>query len=255
MEGYITAMNIEHKKTALDDSASIYSRNRAAANKETLKNMTPKEKFKFFIDYYSKASIVIVIILIGVISLLNQTVFNRSTCVLSVSCINDIQIGDSDLATEELEEYLAIENKNDYASVSYYSTDDPNMNMAYVAHIATGSLDIVLCSEAYFLAGCEQGMFADLSTFLTAEQYDLLADRMIEGQNAKTDDMGNVVSHMEPMPFGINISDSVKFQEYTGYGIDPILCVASTTKNAENVIKGITWFTGVELPVAEPAAE
>lgn len=255
MEGYTTAMNIEHKKTALDDNASIYSRNRAAANKENLKNMTPKEKFKFFIDYYSKASLVIVILLIGAISLLNQTVFNRSTCVLSVSCVNDIQIGDSDTATEALEEYLAIENKNDYASISYYSTDDPNMNMAFVAHLATGSLDIILCSEEYFLAGCEQGMYADLRTFLTEEQYALLADRMIEGQVAKTDDMGNVVSYMDPLSFGINISDSARFQEYLGFGIDPILCVASTSKNIDNVIKGITWFTGVELPVPEPAAE
>ncbi len=248
-------MNIEHKKTALDDSASIYSRNRVAANKETLKNMTPKEKFKFFMDYYSKFTVFIIILIIAVISLLNQTVFNRSTSILSVACINDIQIGDSEAANDDLHEYLEIENKNDYAGISYYSTEDPNMNMALVAHIATGSLDIILCSEEYFLTGCEQGMFADLSTILTEEQYSLLADRMVEGQVGETDDAGNVVSHLDPQPFGINISDSAKFAEYTGYGIDPILCVTATTKNLDNTLKGITWFTGVELPVAEPVTE
>ena len=129
------------------------------------------------------------------------------------------------------------------------------MNMAYVAHIATGSIDLVLCSSEFFKTGCEQNMFIDLSTFLTEEQYSLLADRMIEGQVGVTDDMGNVISYEDPLPFGMNIADSAKFQEYMGYGIDPILCVPATAKNIDNLLKGITWFTGVELPAAEPATE
>ena len=248
-------MNIEHKKTALDDSASIYSRNRDAANKENIKNLTPKQKVKYFIDYYSKTVAVIVIIIIGIISLLNETVFNRSTCVLSIACINDIQIGDSDAAIAALEDYLVIENKNDYSAISYYSTDDPNMNMAYIAHIAAGSVDLVLCSEEYFLNGCEQGMFADLSTFLSEEQYAILTDRMIDGQIGHRDDSGNIISYEDPLPFGMDISDSAVFEEFTGYGANPILCVAASSENYANTIKGISWLTGIELPAAEPMTE
>lgn len=236
-------MEIEHKKTALDDDAYIYTRNRDAANKENVKNLTKKQKLAYFRDYYGVKTIVAIIAVVMVCSLLNQMVFNRQTCVLSVACVDDRQIMSQEEITEDLQEYLVIENKNDYASVSYYNREDTNMNMAYVTHAATGSIDIILCSYDYFVEASNQGMLADLNELLSEDQKAALSDRFLESQYIETDDDGETVSYGEMTAYGIDVSDSVKYAEFGGVGEQTILCVHVASPNTENTLKAIDYFT------------
>lgn len=235
-------MNIEHKKTALDDDAYIYTRNRDETNKETVKNLTRKQKLTYFKDYYSVKVLVGIILVVMICSLLNQTVFNRSSCLLSIACVDDRQIIKAEEMGVALEEYLPIEGKNDYASVSYYDRDDAQMNMAYVTHYATGSIDLIICSEDYFKEASAQGMFADLNTFLTDENKALLSDRFLNAQIAQTDDDGAVIGYEDEAPYGIDISDSEIYREYDGIGDKVILCVHVNAGNKENAQKAISFF-------------
>ena len=57
-------MNIKNKKTALDDSASLYQQNRDFSSKENLKNLSGKQKWRYFMDYYWKTLLAVLIILI-----------------------------------------------------------------------------------------------------------------------------------------------------------------------------------------------
>lgn len=236
-------MDIKNKKTALGDDASIYSRNRDAATKENMKNLTPKERFQYFLDYHSKKVIVILLIVAFAGMMLYETVLNPSTCVFSVACVDDVSFSDIDNAQIDLEEYIEIENENDYGSVSYYNREDYNSNTAFITHMLTGTIDIVLCSEEYFQTASEQGMFADLSTLLPEDVYESLSERMIESKIADTDTDGTVLSYGEELPYGIDISGSSKFEEFGGIGDKPILCVATSSQNTENILKIITYFT------------
>lgn len=236
-------MDIKNKKTALGDDASIYSRNRDAATKENMKNLTKKERFQYFLDYHSKKVIVILLIVGFAGMMLYETVINPSHCVFSVACVDDVSINDTDGAQADLEEYVEIENKNDYGSVSYYNREDYNSNTAFITHMMTGTIDIIICSEEYFQTGSEQGMFADLSEVLPEDLYNSLSDRILEGQYVDTDTDGTELSRGEVTPYGIDITGSVKFEEFEGIGGDPVLCVAASSENTENIIKIVTYFT------------
>lgn len=239
-------MDINHRKTALDDDASLYNKKHDVVTKEDLKNLSKKDKLRYFKDYYSKKVIVVLIIIIGIIMVLNEAVFNRKNCLLQIACLNEYQIENSEELAETLEELLNIENKNDYANVSYYDTDEYNMNMAYVTHTATGSIDLLICSEEQFETSANRGMLVDLSEFLPADMYEQLSDRILESRTSDEDYDTGAITYGEYQPFGIDLSGSEVYKEYGGYGDAPILCVMINATNTDNALTGIKYLTGIE---------
>ena len=81
-------MDINHRKTVLDDDATLYNRKHDTVTKEDLKNLPFKQKLHYFKDYYAKIVIATVVVLIGVIMILNETIFNRHTCVMAVATLS-----------------------------------------------------------------------------------------------------------------------------------------------------------------------
>lgn len=239
-------MNTDHKKSVLGDDAFLYQQSHDTVSKEELKNMNFKQKLQYFKDYYMKKVIVVLIIIIAAISILNETVFNRSDCALFIACINDCMINKSEDMTTALTDYIQPEDKNDYVNISYYDLEDYNTNMAFVTHSTTGSIDLFIASSEFFEEKAALGMFADLSEVLPAEIYEQLSDKLIEGRTAETDIDGNIVSYGEYTPYGIDLSGNEKLAEYETIGKNPILCVSVTTENMDNVIKGLTYLLDLE---------
>lgn len=235
-------MNIEHKKTALGDDSAIYQKRDNSFGKKNLGNLSKKEKLGYFRDYYLMKVIVAVVILIAVGALLNTTVFNRSECVLSVALINESQVTESDSLTDDLDAYLGELEKNDYVAVSNFGLDDYQMEMAFLTRTATSSIDLIICPEDYFEQACNQGMLADLSGFLPQETQDALSERILKGQEAETDDDGNIISYYEAKPYGIDISGSARLTQFGGVEEHPVLCVLLNVKNTENTLKAIEYF-------------
>lgn len=235
-------MNINFKKTKLDDDALMYQKSKDSVTKEDIKNLSFKEKVQYFKDYYAKKVLVIILIIAAVCAVLNTTVFNPSTSILSVIFLNECMIEKTEELQDSLEEYIGIENKNDYISVETFNTDDYQMNMAYMTRLGAGSADIIICSYDDFTEQAARGAFADLSTVLPKELYDSLSARILEGQITETDMDGNVISYEDPLPFGIDLSDSPVFEDYEIYCTDPVLCISSSVANEENALKAIEYF-------------
>ena len=236
-------MDIRYKKTKLDDDSVMYDKSKDTVTREELKELPLKKKIQYFMDYYAKIVVVAILAVIAVFSLLNTTVFNRSTSRLAILFLNSCQIEDTESLPAELEEYLALENKNDYVSVENFNTDDYQMNMAYVTRIGAGSADLLICSRDDFTEQAEKGYLADLSEVLPQDLYDSLSDRILEGKTAEMDYEGNVTSYSEPMPMGIDVSGSSIVEEWNLYCDDPVLCVIGNAPNMDNVIKTISYFT------------
>ena len=239
-------MDINHRKTVLDDDASLYNKKHDVVTKEDLKNLSFKDKLRYFKDYYLKIVVIAVIILIGVCMILNETVFNRKTCVLSIACVNEYQIERSTELNTALEEIITIENKNDYANVAYYDLDQYNMNMAFITHTTTGGVDLMICSADQFESSANRGMLMDLSELLPSETYEKLSGSILESRTSDEDYDTGEITYGEMQPFGIDISGSEIYKEYGGYGDSPILCVMANTPNTENVLKAISYLTGIE---------
>ncbi|MDO5337774.1 MAG: hypothetical protein Q4E89_10045 [Eubacteriales bacterium] len=236
-------MNIEHKKTALDDDSFLYQQRDDSFGKKDTSKLSKQQKFQYFKDYYLVKIIVAVLIVAFVGAIINGTVFNRSTNVMSVVLLNESQIADDAGLEAALTEYLQIENKNDYVSISNYNLQDYQVNMAYVTQLSGKGIDLVICSESYFETGSNQGIFTDLSEFLPEDMYAALSDRIVEGCTAETDDYGEIISYNEPAPYGIDLSGTSRFTEFGGVEEHPILCVVANVSNTENALKTISYFT------------
>lgn len=240
-------MNIEHKKTVLEDDAKMYRKDKDKITKEELKNLPPKQKWQYFRDYYLKFVIVIIIALIAVGTIINTTILNPQTTVMSLATINECQIYETEEPIQKLTEYLEVTDKNSNVNIGYYNLDDYQMNMAYVTHAATGGIDLVICPKDYFTQGSRQGMFLDLSEFLPAEMYEALSDRILMEQEAEeVDEEGNPISLLEAKPYGIDLSGSIAYQDFGGLEPEPVLCVMASVVNTDNAIKTISYLTEFE---------
>lgn len=235
-------MDIKFKKTTLDDDALMYNKSKDTITREELKQLPFKQKLIYFKDYYAKITIVVIIIIIAVISLLNTTVFNRSTCMLSLILLNG-QMENSDPLSESLEEYLEITNKNDYVSAEAFNISDYQMNMAYSTRIWAGSADIVICSRSDFEDQAARGYCADLSETLPEEMFSALSDYIVDGQEEEIDEDGNVLSRSDPQPFGIDLSGSSVLEEYEIICRDPVLFITANSPNPDNAVKTLAYFT------------
>lgn len=236
-------MNIEHKKTALDDDSFLYQQRDDSFGKKDTSKLSKQEKLQYFKDYYLMKIIVAALIAVFVGSIINGTIFNRSNCVMSIVMLNESQITDDSALDASLREYLQIEDKNDYIGISNYNLNDYQVNMAYVTQLSGQGIDLVICSESYFETGAGQGIFADLSEFLPEDMYAGLSDRMVEGRTAETDDYGEITSYNEPAPYGIDLSGTSRFKEFGGVEEHPILCVVANVSNTDNALKTISYFT------------
>ncbi|MDO4320961.1 MAG: hypothetical protein Q4C61_00405 [Lachnospiraceae bacterium] len=237
-------MDVEHKKTALSDDSEIYKSRDNSFGKKDLRSLSGKQRLEYFKDYYLLKVIVALVVVIFAGALLNATVFNRATCVLSIAFLDESQISEQQALEEALAEYLGGLEKNDYVSVESFNTEDYQMNMAYMAKTAAGGIDAVVCTRDYFEKAAERGMLIDLREVLPEDMYAELSDRMLEGKAIKDEDEeGNALSYYDPCPYGIDISGSAHFAEFGGMESAPVFCVTQSDVNRENLIKAITYFS------------
>lgn len=235
-------MNIENKKTALNDDAVLYQQNRDYATKENLKNLSGKQKWRYFLDYYWKKLLVAVIILVFGFHLLNTMVINPSECRLSLITINDCMVQQSEELGAKLKDYLGIENKNEYVSVEYFDTDNAQMNMVYTTRIAANATDLILCSYEDFIASAAQGIFINLADTLPEDMQKTLSDQFVEAQIIETDIDGNELSRGDAAPYGLDITGSALYEQFGGSGDQVILCIPVNSPNLKNAVKAISSF-------------
>lgn len=242
---------VKFKKTALDDDAAIYQRSKDTITKEELKNLPFRQKLGYYKDYYLKITIGIIIAAVLIFSILNTTIFNRSECRLSLCFLDGTLPERSEEMDSFFEEAIGLENKNDFIHSDTYVLGNYQMEMAYRTRLMARAIDLVVCPRDVFLEQSEQGLFCDLRELLPADMYAQLSDLMIENKIAETDDAGDVVSYSEPMPMGIDLSGSNFYKEYGGLLEQPVLCVTWNPENKGNVLKAITYFTGIDVSLSE----
>ncbi len=236
-------MDIEHRKTTLDDDASIYSRTKDTVTKEELKNLPWRQKLDYFRDYYLVGLAALIAIVVVVAYMLYTSVINPSREVLSVAFLDDVFVSATDELGASLEEYIGMERKKDYVSVSYYDTDDYQSNMAYMTIAGARQLDLIICSEEQFEHQANLGLLADMKEVLPEETYAQLKDRMLTGHIVDIDVTGTVTTIGDDLEYGIDITDSAVLKQYASTGADRIvLCVFAAPAHEENALKGIEYF-------------
>ncbi len=236
-------MDVEHRKTTLDDDASIYSRTKDTVTKEELKNLPFKQKIAYFKDYYmiGLACLIAAAIFIGY--MVYTSLINPSRDVLTVAVLDDTFVSATEEMGASIKEYIGLERRKDYVGVSYFDTNDYQMNMAYMTIAGAGQLDLIVCSYEQFQNQANMGLLADMKELLPAETYNRLKDRMVTGHAVDADLDGNITYVGDELEYGIDITDSAVVKQYITTGADRvILCAFAAPPNKENALKTIDYF-------------
>ncbi len=236
-------MDVEHRKTTLSDDASIYSRTKDTVTKDELKSMPFKQKIAYFKDYYMYGVAGLIAAAVFIIYMVYTSIINPSKDVLSVVCLSDAFVSETEEMGDSIKEYLGIERKKDYVGVSYYDTSDYQMNMAYMTIAGAGQLDLIVCSYEEFQRQANMGLLADMKEFLPAETYQSVSDRLVTGHTVETDMDGSVTAVGSELEYGIDITDSAAVGQYVTTGADRIiLCAFAAPPNRENALRTIDYF-------------
>lgn len=236
-------MEIESKKTVLNDEASIYQKRKNEYTKEDFKNMSSQDKLSYFKEYYLKIVIIGLVIVIAAGVLIKDIFFDHSQSVLYVSCVNECQIDATDELSTNLKDYIKPENEKDFVTAVNYDLNNTQLNMSFVTLLNAGTLDLIVCPYDYYVEAAGAGYFVDLSDFLPANTYAALSDKILMTGLIEWDSDGNVISTGEPQAFGIDISDNEYFSGCTENTDKVVLCVVNGTLQEENALKGIEYLT------------
>ncbi|MBO4627437.1 MAG: hypothetical protein J5645_05640 [Lachnospiraceae bacterium] len=177
-------MNLENKKTALDDDAAIYHQQAEEDGrkplKERLAGMTRKEKFRYLWDYYAlKVGIILAVTaLLGYA--LYQTFRPKPDVVAQmviVDCPWDMEVMED--YTEELKSKLGLDIKKETVQINHnYRSDSTADSTAISTFLFANTLDLLVSSQEDILRYAENGVFyslddlpEDIRAVLTEEDF------------------------------------------------------------------------------------
>ena len=232
------------KETVLDDSASIYSRNREKTEKQKWEEMSGAERVAYFKEYYLKF-VILGILGVALVIYLGYTIFGpKPKQILYVAVVNDYI---DDTVTEEMQKdlkaYLGSEDELEqvYFDDTFYfgdgSSDASNVLTKMMAFVAAGDIDIIISDPAQFEMYANGEYFLDLRETLPASQYKKVEDKLVWCDVPNADETATV-----SVPVGINLAGSKKYGSLKGYQESTVLGIVANSKNVDKVLKAIDYF-------------
>lgn len=215
--------------------------NRSRGGRYRTKPQTPQEKRQYFLDYYLGYVVIGVIALVVAGSLLKTMVFDRTEKVLSVVVMGYDQ-PDTETISNELREYLGIENEDQTISISCLTPGDYQTEMAMTTWIAAQDVDLIISEPETFENYTGKGYFADLSEILDESLLARVQDDLKVGQTVEYNDNGEISTYGEECNYGIGISLDESKTDFTQGGDNWVLSVCINAQHLENVLEVIPYF-------------
>lgn len=258
------AMNEKSKKSALDDSASIYEKRQDEPVKNTWSELDKRGKWEFFKDYYL-LKIVVGVIAIAFVSGFVIKVFGPHTNqILYVAVLGDRL--KSEQVTEVTDDLSTMMDTDKYHEIlfddafdfseegSTFSVNDKITTMLYADVI-----DVMIVNNQRFKEFSYYGNYKNLDTYLPDDVKEALGDKLltanVEIERDGDSDLSeldsedeNAYADGEPFILGIDLSDCPKYKALSTYEEQPILTVSINSPNEENTIKFIRYL--FDLPEA-----
>ncbi|MDO4343890.1 MAG: hypothetical protein Q4C50_03710 [Eubacteriales bacterium] len=236
-------MNIEHKKTALEDDAALYQKRDDSLGKKDTSSLSRRQKAGYFKDYYLKTILAAAAIVIAIGSIIYTSLFNRSENFFSAAFINEAYLIDTESLADTLRSYYGVTSDNQLITIENYDTSNYASQIKYSTMLSTQAIDVVICPRDFFKEQARLGTFTDLSGLLPDDLYAKLKGQFVAASEVETDNEGNVTKTYPAAFYGINISGNALYREFGGTGNDVILAVARNTQQTDSVLRFLTWLT------------
>ncbi|ROR28566.1 hypothetical protein EDD66_104152 [Mobilisporobacter senegalensis] len=232
------------KETKLDENAEIYKhRKTTVTEKQKLKNMTMKEKFQYFNDYYKTKTIVAGIAIVTSVSIMYTVLSPKPDTVLYAAIVND-SLGE-DAKEQLITEFASLadidlSSKEIILDSSYFiSEENSNTSMAseqkLTTYIFAKDIDVIITDEKQFSKYANQGYFDNLSDHLPTDLYSDLSDSFYLANDSENNSIN---------AYGIYL-DKSKIYSQTGSIIDkPVIGIIANSKNKMYSVEFIRYLFG-----------
>ncbi len=231
------AINLNGKKTSLDEKASIYEkRQENLTEKEKWKNMDGKQKRAYFSTYYLPKLAVICVILAVAGYIFWMDFIRKSDIYFHCAVLNDSIMDESfEEFSDAMTESFGMDPDKNKASFYVYYTQNMRTGQTGVkpagdlselsSRIATGIMDAVIADSGIARSYLDSGVCMKLTDFLTEEEQEKLKDVLYETSTAKDGSQA---------AYGISLDESSVYQSlYKGnapFVEKPILFVITNSE-------------------------
>lgn len=226
-------MDINQKKTALDDDSILYQKRDDSTGKKDISTLSGRQKLQYFKDYYLKFCILAVVLLVIGVNLIYTIFFRHQETVLSIAFVNDTALADAEELTSCLQDYYQADGRHQLITVNNYYLEDPNQQMAFTTRLVTGDIDIVICDQETFDSESASGFYLDLSDQLSPSANAAFSKYLITGHTEERNNDDQIVSTGPDLPYGINIADTPLYTFFGGTASQAILCVTSYSEHTD----------------------
>lgn len=231
-------MDISEKKTALDDSASIYQRREEKSDRAKWKELKGfKAKWEHFRAYYLLKTFIWVCVIAFAGYAVYEIFAPEKERLLYVSILDGVvSTAEMETLQEGYQEYVSFDEETQETvfdnSVMISDSSDATSAEKFTVHAFVGDIDIIIARESV-LKQYAGHYLRPLSEQLPADLYEVLSDRFCYA--AVEDEDGNV---KEEQPYGIYISDFVTQNPYYKESVALAICGNSKRqKNAEEFVR------------------
>ena len=245
-------MNLKNKKTVLNDEAALYSHREDVSEQEKWQNMTKKERWQYFKDYYLAKIVVTAIVLAVLGSILHTMLTPKPEVVLSVAVINDsMYYATYEEIQKEFDALLELdpETQKTLFDTGYSFDNDYQSFQKFAMYNAVGDLDVTIMPQSVFERYAPGDYFSPVAGHLPTDLYMALSDYLLECQ--RIDEDGNLIPDSETV-FGIDISSTwiydTEFIEFRSGGPPVVVVALEDDLPARNFIDPGEVLSGVLQP-------
>lgn len=215
-----------------------------------MKGKPLKEKWAYFMEYYAKTTIVVIIVLYFVINLIYTSVTATDNG-LGVVMINGYTDMDAIAYMENFEVYSEMNTKEYSANMEVnFTIDSQNFDeyvmanvQKFTAMIAAAQLDVAIGDENTISEYSQSDYFYNLNEIFPQEILNEYSDKLLYTDLPMDDIDGEI-------PIAINITDTALISETQAYfGKEAYFAVIGNTKNKDNVLKFFEYIKTAEIPI------
>lgn len=206
-----------------------------------LKDAPLKDKIAYYKEYYLKATLAILAAAIFIGYIAYTMITAPDDTAFAAYFFNNTGDSSSTELLDSFVDYAGIDTKkhNAYidASMHYGDAADNMTGYSYVdleksmAVIAAKELDVLVGDQSAFDYYCKSEVFSDITTVLPDDLMEQFKDKLYYYTNEETN---------ETLPFGIDVSDAPKLQEYHYY--DGITAYFGFIVNSDSVDNAIAFL-------------
>ena len=206
-------MDLNGKKTVLNDESTIYKQKEDLTEKEKLKRMSWLERLDYFKTYYLLKVIIVLVSVCVFGSILYNALSPKPERVFSVAIIDyAMPVQKTYEVQEKFEAFIELDAQSQQTLFEDYDFEYEKKKalQKFVLYNASGDLDVTIMPNSVFEMFAPLGHFAEVTKSLPTDLYMELSDYLVECE--RVDDDGNPIEGSETV-YGICLDSSWIFKE------------------------------------------